>query len=875
MNIPPIDRAQANKFLSLLGKDPATARLRAFPHRLNPNRFNADTNPNGITPRAGAYDLAKASTWQREQRGVYLVINDGGDRDESATVRGVFKPGITTCRAFWVEWDNRPVEWQLQGWREFGLGEPSITVTTGGKSAHLYWVLTEPITPDRWRPIQQALITVTGADPVNKNPSRVMRLPGAYYLGPDGNASGQSKIHTSNDRRYTIDEVEAWLAAAPQPTTPQPPRGGSLLPGALPPRPADALRQALLRVPQFAHGSGQYDQLVGLAMRLHVELGPAAAEQLLSETCCGSITDLADYFKGSPSKIHAGSIWPYLRDQWQIDIRRHDLTESNRPHNDAGQLQGQGVQHSQAAASPPLLSLEEVRDQLRYAVEGGASRQDLEAERIRLSEASNISAATLRDLLRAIEREDESGLQVQQELQRLTRAAERAGGNARIRLGHIFPPRLAEALAVRTRYLPADDLAAGMAFLVCVSGVVKLGTELVASYAASYRVPLNLYMALVARTGAKKSPLSTLLVSEPTQTLRLDLARDHSRAMSNWTEQNRGVKPSERPDPPQPAYISVSETTAEALAGQLQVHEARGLALSIHREELAGLFGGLNQYRAGRGSDSEQLLEAYDGAGFRSLRVAASNGGRSYERCHLSIWGTIQPEILQSLVANGDASGLWARFLFVPLPAVVVRVADEETPEQIAATDAAADFLAAACDHIYRLPRTSLTLDPEARRAFMDFEEAAQGFALKATLPAHGALMGKAPGKVLRIAALLHLLWSWELGAPFSTPLGLGVVERAILLVGVVNEWTLGIHEAAADSGEASDLMRMIHGLAEATGRAITWRDVAHKLTRAQRREIDSGAASAAVQALAGMGLGTVEQTARGAWAYVATGALP
>lgn len=876
MNIPPIDRAQADRFLSLLGKDPATARLRAFPHRLNPNRFNADTNPNGIKARAGAYDLAKASLWQREQRGVYLVINDGGDRDESATIKGILKPGITACRAFWVEWDNRPVEWQLQGWREFGLGEPSITVTTGGKSAHLYWVLTEPITPDRWRPIQQALISVTGADPVNKNPSRVMRLPGAYYLGPDGNASGQSKIHASNDWRYTVEEVEAWLAAAPQPVTNQAPRGGSLPLRDLPPRPADALRQALLRVPQFAHGAGQYDQLVGLAMRLHVELGATAAEHLLAETCCRSITDLADYFKGTPNKIHAGSIWPYLRDQWRIDIRRHDLSQPSRSHIDADPIQGPAAHQPQAASSPPPLSLEEVRDQLRYAVEGGASRQDLEAERIRLSEASNIPAATLRDLLRAIQQEDESGLQVQQEVQRLTRAAERAGGNARIRLDTIFPPRLAEALAVRTRYLPADDLAAGMAFLVCVSGVVKLGTELVASYAASYRVPLNLYMALVARTGAKKSPLSTLLVSEPTRTLRLDLARDHSRAMNNWTEQNRGVKPSERPDPPQPEYISISDTTAEALAGQLQVHEARGRALSIHREELAGLFGGLNQYRAGRGSDSEQLLEAYDGAGFRSLRVAASNGGRSYERCHLSIWGTIQPEILQSLVANGDASGLWARFLFVPLPAVVVRVADEETPEQVAATDAASDLLAAACDHIYRLPRTSLTLDPEARRAFMDFEEAAQGLALKATLPAHGALMGKAPGKVLRIAALLHLLWSWELGGVHSSPVGLGVIQRAILLVEAVNAWTLGIHEAAAEAGEASSLMRMIHGLAEGAGKAITWRDVAQRLTKAQRREIDSGAASAAVQALVEMGMGTVEQkTARGAWTYLATGPLP
>jgi len=883
VNIPPIHRGQADKFLQLLGKDPVTARLRAFPHRLNPDRFDAKANPNGIKARAGAYDLSMASLWQREGRGLYLVVNGGGDRDDA----------ITDCVAFWVEWDNKPVEWQLQGWREFGLGEPSITVTTGGKSAHLYWVLDKPISPERWRPIQQALISVTAADPSNKNPSRVMRLPGAYYLGPDGKASGQSKIHASNDRRYTVEEVEGWLTAQPAAAPARPIPAGSLSPVELPPRPADALKKALLKLPKFEHGAGQYQKLVDLAMRLHVEIGAAAAEQLLAETCAPSITDLAAYFKGTPNKIHRGSIWAHLRDEWGIDIRRHDLKKDHIPdatkkvkpgpkepqggpgHEWWDEEAAEANNQPQGPTAPPLLSLGEVRDQLQYAVQGGASRQDLEAERIRLSEASGIPAATLRDLLQAIQREDESGLQVEQETQRIIRAAERSGGNARIKLAEILPPRLAEALRVRTQFLPADDMATVMAFLVCVSGVVKLGTELVASYAASYRVPLNLYGALVARSGAKKSPLSRLLVAEPTQALALDLARQQSRAMSDWMEQNKGLKPSERTEEPRAAYISVSDATAEALTQQLQVHEDRGMGLLLHRDELAGLFGNLNQYRSGRGSDSEQLLEAYDGSGFRSLRVAASNGGRSYNRCHLSIWGTIQPAVLQALVTDGDASGLWARYMFIPLPEVVVRIADDESPEQIAACDAAAAFMAAACDHVYRLPRTALTLDSDARRAFMGYEEAAQGLALKATLPAHGALMGKAPGKVLRVAGLLHLLWCWELGGSHQTPVGKGVVERAILLVDQVNSWTLGIHEAAAEAGEASDLMRMIHRLAEATGKAVAWRDVAQKLSKAQRKEIDSGAAAAAVEALAGMGLGEVERTSRGAWTYQATNALP
>jgi hypothetical protein len=872
VTIPPIHRGQADQFLLLLGKDPAAARLRAFPHRLNPNRYDSKTNPNGIKARKGAYDLTVAHQWQREGRGVYLVINDGGDDDNA----------ITLCRAFWVEWDTKPLAWQLEAWREFGLGEPSFIVTTGGKSAHLYWVLSEPITVERWRPIQLALIEATGADPVNKNPSRVMRLPGAFYLGPDGKASGQSKIHSSSDRRYSVDEVEAWLTAQPAAAQAEPddanPFAGIPLwdDSELPPRPPGALREALLKVPPFAPKQKQYPLLLGLARRLLVDLGKQGAIDILRETCAAQITDLESYFVTPSSGISPGSTWAYLRDEFGIDIRRHDL----RGKHPGGAQQGQQAppaneqakDQQQAATRAPLLTLDEVRERLRYAVEAGASRQDLEAERIRLAAASDIPAATLQGLLVAIQREAESGLQVQQEAQRLARAKDRADANKAISLDELLPPRLAEALKIRTQYLPADDVAACMAFLVCISGVVKLGTEVIASRAADYRVPLNLYGALVARSGAKKSPLSRLLVSKPTEELRIELARSHSRAMENWTEQNKGVKPSERPDPPKAPYLSISDATAEALAQQLQVQEDRGLGLLLHRDELAGLFGNLNQYRSGRGSDSEQLLEAYDGSGFRSLRVAAANGGRAYSRCHLSIWGTIQPAVLQALVADGDASGLWARYLFIPLPEVVVPLAHEESDEEAAISEAAAALLAKACSHVYKLPRTSLTLDSGARKAFMDYEARCQGEALGATLAAQGALMGKAPGKVLRVAALLHLLWCWERN--LSGPISPGAIDRGILLVDHLNAWALSIHEAAS-SGEASDLMRLVHRLAQASGGAIAWRDVAHKLSKAQRKEIDSAAAGVAVEALAGMGLGTVERTPRGAWSYRATGALP
>lgn len=871
---PPIDGRQADRFLDLLGKQQGTARLRAFPHRLNPN-FKT------IGPRKGSYDIAEASRWQREGRGVYLVINDGGDN----------KASITHCLAFFIEWDHKPVEWQLTAWKELGLGEPTMIVTTGGKSAHLYWVLDADVDPERWAPIQAALIDYCGADPACKDASRVMRLPGASYMGPAGTATGATEIVHESGKRYSLEEVQSWIIpdefAEPAKPDPRPFDGMDLGDERrdFPPSSMEQVRDALAAIPVILPKSGQRKDYLKLAWGLLGAVREAGGSDVdalaLLEGHSPAVTDAAEYLKTEPVDIGANSFWWMARSAgWRPrDARTSASTSSASPpeRSDTNEQQaGPGQQQAgpgSTPAKPPLLTITQVRERLAYLVEQGASRQDLEAERLELAAASDINPAALRDLLRSIEQEQESGHSIAAEVRSLREATEQKAVGAGLTLDYLLPPSLAQALQVRTRWLPADDVAALMTFLVTVSGVVKLGSEIIASEAADYRVPLNLYGALVARSGAKKSPLSRLLVDKPTRELRTDLARQHTRAMQAWAEENRGVKPSERSDPPQAVYLSVSDATAEALAAQLQVQELRGMGLLLHRDELAGLFGSLNQYRSGRGSDSEQLLEAYDGSGFRSLRVAATGGGRFYDRCHLSIWGTIQPAVLKALVADGDASGLWARFLFIPLPEKVVQLADEESDAERWDAEQAAAALAQACNYVYRLPLTSLALSPEGRRAFMAYEARCQGDALAATIGAQGALFGKAPGKALRLAALLHLLHQAMPDGDHSDTIGGEAVRKACTLTDHLNAWTLGLHADAA-TGCANDLMRLVHRLASNAAKAIGWRDIAPRLSKAQRRDIDSAAAAQAMEALVGMGVGEVERGVRGALSYRATGAL-
>ena len=873
MTVPPIDAAQADRFLSLLGKPRAAARLRAFPHRDNPRKPQ-------IGPRKGSYDLDAASRWQQDGRGVYLVINDGGDSDAE----------ITTCRAFFLEWDNKPVPWQLSAWQRFGLGEPSISITTGGKSAHLYWVLTEPISPARWVPIQAALISVTGADSTIRNPSRVMRLPGGQYIGADGSAQGVTTIYAATTHRYSADEIEGWLAAldefSPIPGAHGLPQGIELVDasrsGTLPPRPPETLRQALELVPPFSHGAGQYQQLLGLAMRLHVDLGAEDAQQLLAETCCQSIRDLPAYFHGTPSQISPGSTWPYLRDTWGIDISRQDLKgkrppppprQEARPPAD-GDDPADDPADDPTDDAPAVLTLDQVRERLQQAVADGASRLELETLRLQVATDADLNPVALRDLLRTIEAEHDAAQAIAAEVATIRKAADRKELGQVITLDWILPASLAQALRIRCRSLPADDVAALTAYLIAVSGVVKLGTQVVASEAADYRVPLNLYGAVVARSGAKKSPFSRLLVSDPTEDLRLELARQNTRARQEWDEQNRGIKPAERSDKPQALYLSVSDFTAEALAKQLQVQEARGLGLLINRDEIAGMFGNLNAYRSGRGSDEEQLLEAYDGSGFSSLRIAEDGGGRFYHRCHLSIYGTIQPVVLRELVKAGDASGLWARFLFIPLPERVVPIPESETDQERTEARWAADVLAHLCRWVYSLPRQSLALSAEARRKFVAYEANQQREVMRTTLGAQGALLGKAAGKVLRIAALLHLLHQGSSDGWHSDLISEAVMDRACVLVDHINAWTMGLHEQVAEG--ANDLMRLIHRVALAAGAgSISFKDVVQRMSKGQRKESDSASVAVAMEALAELGVGEVERGARGAVRYRATGELP
>jgi hypothetical protein len=189
-----IDFDQTRTFLRALRKTSADIRLRAFYPA--GHQFKA-----GDSGRKGPPKAQTVEQWQSEGRGVYVVINDGGDTDSA----------ITSCRAVFCEWDDRPKDWQVTAWQLLGLPEPTIQVDTGGKSIHSYWIFEEPIPVDQWRSLQKRLLEHADADRSLKNPSRVMRLPGTYHMSPDGTPGGLAAIIHQTDHYYTPQLINKCL----------------------------------------------------------------------------------------------------------------------------------------------------------------------------------------------------------------------------------------------------------------------------------------------------------------------------------------------------------------------------------------------------------------------------------------------------------------------------------------------------------------------------------------------------------------------------------------------------------------------------------------------------------------------------------------
>ncbi|MBD2484008.1 hypothetical protein [Planktothrix sp. FACHB-1365] len=96
---------------------------------------------------------------------------------------GISNAHVINCHSIFYEIDNLSVFYQQQAIENLkqktGL-TPSAVVYTGGKSLHVYFRASEPLTPKQWLLLNRKLTIIQASDPAICNLARAMRLPGLY-----------------------------------------------------------------------------------------------------------------------------------------------------------------------------------------------------------------------------------------------------------------------------------------------------------------------------------------------------------------------------------------------------------------------------------------------------------------------------------------------------------------------------------------------------------------------------------------------------------------------------------------------------------------------------------------------------------------------
>ncbi len=461
-------------------------------------------------------------------------------------------------------------------------------------------------------------------------------------------------------------------------------------------------------------------------------------------------------------------------------------------------------------------------------------RSQLQIKISELAQTYRLTPAEVQKIYRTREQE------LEQELEQEDTAAEVArllsAQKSQIELSEILPPGLAapiEKLAAKLNLKTECYLAA---LLTQVSSLFKVGSEVLLRRDTDYRCTPNYFAGIVAESSQKKSPIMRAMIDRPMQSLREKARKEYQKALADYEEEyrqwkaakgdNKGLPPKE----PRPRLYSFSKTTGEGIL--YQVAEFPDQALMYRCDELASLFKSANQYRGGKGSDDEDLLEFWNGTGSTVLRATGTKA--DLDGLLLSVFGTIQPDVLAALLKDcSDANGKFARFDFVFQP-----VAASKLPEEDSGGFDITPMLSALYTKIDSLPALKMELSPDAKRLFTFFYNAMEE--RRETEPKQGirAMVGKMPEKVGKMAAIIYALTCAFNGVEVSSSIPKAAVEAAIKFVKFSSDQIASLYAEFSDRTALAPNLAKIISLTERKGGTISLYEVRQSFNGKERPEV-------------------------------------
>jgi hypothetical protein len=532
---------------------------------------------------------------------------------------------------------------------------------------------------------------------------------------------------------------------------------------------------------------------------------------------------------GSPMGKDFYSVVIELADHVGVKIGDHKFKqnpESKIQHpkpNNVPQLPAINVVRPPQFQIPPIAELGEEIEEL---LDSDLKKSQIQVKISELAQKYRIPSADVWKIYREREQEQEqeaSRPDVATEIESLLSAHKSS-----IALTEVLPAGLAQPIEKLAAMLNLRSECYLAALLTQVASLFKVGTETVLRRDTDWRCVPNYFAAIVAEVSQLKTPIPKAIIDRPMRVLRQQAQKEFEQAkknyqaeLNNWKaakkEDDRGLAP----EPPRERIYFFDKTTGEGIIYQQAAYPVQ--AMMYFCDELAGVFKSGNQYRGGKGSDEEDMLSFWNGTGTTVLRAAGVRA--SVEAVGLSIFGTIQPDVLAGLLKDcSDSNGKFARFDFVLQPLAVPNLPEDDsgrfdlTP-MLADLYQKIDALPAICFEFDQEAKTyhrTFTLKCHERRVY---QESKQGL--------RGAL-GKMPEKVGKLATIIHTLTCVFNGQQVTNKIPRSAVEAAVKFVKFAADQVASLYTEFSDRSALGPNLTKILLAAERQGGKISTREVQH-----------------------------------------------
>ncbi|WP_333315233.1 DUF3987 domain-containing protein [Microcoleus sp. D3_18a_C4] len=477
--------------------------------------------------------------------------------------------------------------------------------------------------------------------------------------------------------------------------------------------------------------------------------------------------------------------------------------------------------------------ISELGGEIEELLESDLKKSQLQLKISELAQKYRLNSADVWKIYRELEQESEQ--EANKEDTRIGIEQLLASKSASVKLSEIFPESLAAPIEEVARRMNLKPECYALALISGVSRFLKNGssTMLVEEWNRYRCRTFGYFGALIAESSQMKTPVLNAMITDPLAAMRQknqEKFNAQEKAYKEELEQWKNSKDEDKgpaPDAPVETIPYITKATWEGIAGMVGRNPIQGILWLC--DELAGFFKSANQYRSGKGSDKEDLLECWSGNGAVVARAAGTTV--NVGAVSLSIYGNIQPKVLEPFLGDGsDDNGTFARFDFVQQPPALTQITLGVSKIDIN------PMLQALYERVDAIPMMQFELDEEARKLFVDYYNHCQRLRLNHPKQGMRAMLGKAAEKVGRVATILHCIHAAHMGIEVSSKIPACQVAAAIKWVEYTTQQALSINiEVSSPDALESNLAKII-SLAERNGGVVSVREVSKTFNGKHRK---------------------------------------